>query len=434
MEALTDDDYVPSLDLQEQVQMMEAFFSSVLRDCILNKKRSASSPCVGEAERKKIRQCQTSQRLKRSRDECEPSRIVRQRGGICAPDLVRDLRSGCKDTSQLLFDLPGSSTLAEVNKAWKKASLFCHPDRGGSKKDQQCVNWHRDFRLGELGLEPKSLVGTRPGGCPPPIGAGKVNIEEEEEEEEEQEEEGAQEDPTEFPSLVSNVCAPQVITVCEEEDEEDGGYAPSPEETMEEEDDSMEGELWWQLHHDSLDDIEEEEECILEEEEEEDEYIEEVLEDEDEYIEEVLDEEEYFEEVLEDEGAQGLVLEENVLEGISEEEEQEEEEEEQEEEAAQEEEEATLTLLPTTGLCPPVPDPVFALLPSLVSPRDEGDCLDICKRFQSYMRDKGCDGVVQCHRRKRMKGPTEKPREKEGDNRGCPGGGKCYAKAVAYCN
>jgi hypothetical protein len=71
----------------------------------------------------------------------------------------------CTQEARDLKELPFNATLAEGRRAWIKASRACHPDKGGTNEEQQCVNFHWDSFKAKRSGYPLEQVGDRPSGC-----------------------------------------------------------------------------------------------------------------------------------------------------------------------------------------------------------------------------------------------------------------------------
>jgi hypothetical protein len=121
------------------------------RNCKANKSKPCGRSCIRKAYT-----------CRKGVDQPPPTRTQTDR----PPPKKYGLKT-CRTESKDLKTLPFASTLKDARKAWKKASLACHPDKGGSDADQACVNWHMDtFRSFKGDLDWRQ-VGKRPGGCEP---------------------------------------------------------------------------------------------------------------------------------------------------------------------------------------------------------------------------------------------------------------------------
>jgi hypothetical protein len=73
----------------------------------------------------------------------------------------------CQQYKKLMSKLPYSTNQRGIQRAYRKASRICHPDKpGGSKEDFECVKWHYDTRLAMWKQIPITDIGDRPDNCP----------------------------------------------------------------------------------------------------------------------------------------------------------------------------------------------------------------------------------------------------------------------------
>lgn len=70
----------------------------------------------------------------------------------------------CESRAETLRDLQ-SPTPQTARRAWVRASLACHPDKGGSTADQQCVNYFYNDHLVRMGRMSSRDRGNKPAHC-----------------------------------------------------------------------------------------------------------------------------------------------------------------------------------------------------------------------------------------------------------------------------
>jgi hypothetical protein len=118
-----------------------------MKNC--RKGKSCGRSCISKAKT-----CRKAGGGAKTKTKACPSRPPRSKPR--AKDATAPKTTACRER---IGDVMKASGQAATRKAYLKASLKCHPDKGGSTKDFQCLQWHYDKKRG---VE----CGDKPDGCP----------------------------------------------------------------------------------------------------------------------------------------------------------------------------------------------------------------------------------------------------------------------------
>lgn len=140
-----------------------------MRNCNPQKSKPCGKSCIKRAflcrkgdkpSKPKKPKCTAPRATKPKRTA--PKRTAPQR---TAPKRTAPKRTTCSTQKNKLINLPMDEPIKNVRRAYINASKVCHPDRGGTTDDQQCVNWHFDHRKSYFGLLGRDQVGRPPKNC-----------------------------------------------------------------------------------------------------------------------------------------------------------------------------------------------------------------------------------------------------------------------------
>jgi len=81
------------------------------------------------------------------------------------PPAAPHRRDTCRGRMHHLRTLPNNSSFATVRRAYHRGALKCHPDKGGSVLDMQCLGWERDRWYHQIDSDTYDPAGCKPVGC-----------------------------------------------------------------------------------------------------------------------------------------------------------------------------------------------------------------------------------------------------------------------------